>query len=392
MVNFAPPVFLHFHSHCRLYVISRTQSRSRVTCSLLPGLTHTHTHLFDLFDLGQALGADHSTSTRLGHEVHFFRDHTPQVPIDIKAALKMPFALRHDKAPGRIAPYNDQAPGSHATKVLTRKFGASQNNAITHNLDVSPATSTAQSSKEAFSSPTTASTVTVFLFFRLPPELQDEIYIYASTTQIVWMGRPPRFSDNYENRIVEKDHMYKPATLVRTKHSIISVCHQTRDEFRNAMWREYMTGPRVVHLRLYDFAVSPLEELFANCSAPEVEKLRHPDKCRVHHHITSAFHKYRQSDRAYWEIVDVLDDWMMFEWRTELESEQSIDVCGWYDARLLMNTMKEDGITHIQGWHIRWECPVFFELWDAISEAYETCSAERIVGRNAFHKLAPLGQ
>lgn len=127
-------------------------------------------------------------------------------------------------------------------------------------------------------------------------------------TEIVWMGRPPRSSDDSDDTIVEKDHMYKPATLVRTEHSIISVCHQTRDEFRNAMWREYMTGPRVVHLRLYDFAVSPFEELFANCSASEVEKLRHPDKCRVHHHITSVFHKYRQFNRAYWEIVDVLDD------------------------------------------------------------------------------------
>ena len=363
-----------------------------MTCPLLLGLPQTHTHLFSLFDLGQVLGADYSTQPASTHQVHFFHGHTPQALIDIKTALNMPYALYHDKDPGQITSHKDEAPSSHATEIMTRKFGASQNNAITHNLDLSRVTSTAHSSKEASSSPNTASTVTVFPFFRPPPELRDEIYIYASMTQIVWMGCPPRSSDGSDDTIVEKDHMYKPATLVRTEHSIISVCHQTRDEFRNAMWREYMTRPRVVHLRLYDFAVSPLEEFFANCSAPEVEKLRQPDKCRVHHHITSAFHKYRQSDRAYWEIVDVLDDWMMFEWRTELEAEQSIDVCGWYDARLLMNTMKEDGITHIQGWHIRWECPVFFELWDAISEAYETCSAERIVGRNAFHKLAPLGQ
>jgi hypothetical protein len=275
---------------------------------------------------------------------------------------------------------------------MTREFGASQNNAITHNLDLSRMTSTAHSSKEASSIPNTATTVTVFPFFRLPPELRDEIYIYASMTQIVWMGRPPRSSDGSDDTIVEKDHMYKPATLVRTEHSIISVCHQTRDEFRTAVWREHMTGPRVVHFRVYDFEFGSLGELFTNCSASEVQKLRQPDKCRVHHHITSAFHNYRRSNFAHWEIADILDDWMMFEWYTELELEQSIDVCGWHDARLLMSTIEEDKITHIPGWETRWDCPMFLELWNAVSEAYETCSAERIVGRNSFHKLAPLGQ
>lgn len=320
--------------------------------------------------------------------MQFFRYHTPQTPIDVK----MSRALHPDMAFSQITPHKCKAPSSHATKVITRKLGAFQDETSTRTLDRPSSKSTTQSSKEASSNEPTAPTVTVFPFFRLPPELRDEIYIYASMTERVWIGRPPRFNDTPDDVIVEQDSICKPATLIRTEHSIISVCHEARDEFRTAVWREYMTEPRVVDFRIYDFAISPLEELFADCSAKQVEKLREPDKCRVHHHITPAFHKYRRSNSAYWEIVNVLDDWLRFETRAALDVEQSIDVCDWYDARLLRTTMEETNITHIADWETRWECPVFLNLWDVVSEAYEDRSAERIVARNAFHKLAPLGQ
>lgn len=305
----------------------------------------------------------------------------------------MASALQPDKTPGQIITHKEQVSGSHATEVMTRKLGTSHDDATIRNFEHPSATSTTTHAlKEALSKAPTTTRVTVFPFLRLPPELRDEIYIYASRTERVWIGRPHRLDHIREDVILEKNFIYNPATLTRTEHSIISVCHQARDEFRTTMWREYMTEPRVVDFRVYDFAFSPLEEFFANCSASQVEKLQDPDKCRVHHHITSAFHKYRRSNFAYWEIVDALDDWLRFETRVALEAEQFIDVCDWYDARLLRTTMEEANITHIPDWETRWECPVFLHLWDAVSEAYEDRSAERIVGRNAFHKLAPLGQ
>jgi hypothetical protein len=158
------------------------------------------------------------------------------------------------------------------------------------------------------------------------------------------------------------------------------------------MWRGYMTGPRVVHFRVYDFAFDPLNELFADCSESEQKKLQKRDKCRVHHHITTAFHEYRRSKMAYDEIVNVLDAWLLFELRAPMEAKQSIDECDWYDARLLRTTLEEDKIYHIPDWEARWESRIFRELWDAVCHAYESRSAARIAGRNAFHKLVPLGQ
>jgi hypothetical protein len=171
--------------------------------------------------------------------------------------------------------------------------------------------------------------------------------------------------------VVEKRSLYKPVALVKTEHSIIGTCHEARDEFRAAVWRDYMTSNRRIHICVYDFAMGPIEELFANCSASEVAKLQIRDNCRVYHYITGAFHKYRQSKNAYWEIVDLLDAWLLFAKHVSLDAKQSIEECDWYDARLPKTTMLEDKITHIPEWEIRWECLEFLELWDAVLNAYE---------------------
>lgn len=160
----------------------------------------------------------------------------------------MPRAPQSDSVPGRVITQNGQGPSSHATEVMTRKLGPSQDETITRDLDSTSTTSTTHSSKETLPSPPTP--VTVFPLFRLPPELRDEIYVYASMTEKVWIGRLPRLDHTPDDVIVEKKSMYKPATLIRTEHSIVSVCHETRAEFRTAVWREYMTEPRVVRFRV----------------------------------------------------------------------------------------------------------------------------------------------
>jgi hypothetical protein len=133
-------------------------------------------------------------------------------------------------------------------------------------------------------------------------------------------------------------------------------------------------------------AFEPLEELFANCSEAEANKLRKTNKCRVHHHITPALHAYARSDREYWEweLVDLLDAWLMFETRAPMDAEQSVDRYDWYSIRLLRTALLEN-VSHIPEWANRWESVTFTELWEAIDEAYEQCSINRAAHRYAHH-------
>lgn len=264
-------------------------------------------------------------------------------------------------------------------------------NGITFTRD-STAPSHTQSLRETSSSKPAVSSVTFFPFFRLPRELRDEIYAYVSMTEDVWIGRPPRFAHDPDDVIIDQASIYKPTTLVRTKHSIISVCHKTRNEFRAAVWREYMTSARQVHLRVYNFAFGPLEEFFASCSESEVTKLQDEDKCHVHHHLTTMFQEYRRSHNAYWEIASLSDVWLKFFERASVDADQSIDKCDWHDIRLLRSALEHDWITHIPEWEDRWDSPIFLDFWDVVSEAYWECSSARNAGRNAFHQLAPLGR
>jgi hypothetical protein len=308
------------------------------------------------------------------------------------ALLNMSRVLDLEKAPGQIILPEGQGPSSHATEVMTQIPETSKDDVIAPNTGSALATTKSRPSKETSSSLPSALSANVFPFFRLPRELRDEIYIYASTTQKVWIGRPPRLEHTPDDVIVEKASTYKPTTLIRTKHSIVSVSHETRDEFRTAVWREYITTTRRVRFRVYDFAFSPIDELFAHCSASEVKKLQKRDKCRMHHHITTVFHVYRRFHRAYQEIANVLDAWLVFEMRAPMIAKQSIDECDWYDAKMLRDTLLDDNVPHIRRWSTRWECSLVVELFEAVCEAYETRSTARVAGRNAFHKLAPLGQ
>lgn len=298
-------------------------------------------------------------------------------------------ALNLDKAPGQINHQKVDLPSSHEMETSTQKSETSQDDTISRDLDSTVSTTqmtTTHSSEEAISPPPTVPSRTVFPFFRLPPELRDQIYIYASLAENVWIGRLPRVSKDPYDVIVEKASTHKPAILVRTEHSIVSACHQTRDEFRTAMWREYMTTTRKVRFRVCDLAFEPLEELFANCSEAEANKLRKTNKCRVHHHITPALHAYARSDREYWEweLVDLLDAWLMFETRAPMDAEQSVDRYDWYSIRLLRTALLEN-VSHIPEWANRWESVTFTELWEAIDEAYEQCSINRAAHRYAHH-------
>lgn len=259
-------------------------------------------------------------------------------------------------------------------------------------LDSTVTRSKTRSSMITPSSLNAAPSDTVFPFFRLPIEIRDEIYFYASLTEHVWIGRPPRSIHDSTDAIIENESMYMATTLIKTDHSLIAVCHETRDAFRAAVWRDYMTGNRYIHIRVHDFAFGHLEELLARCSEPEVKKLQKQDKCRVQHHITTDFHKYRRSHYAYWDVAELLHDWVLFKARTFLVAEQSIDKCDWYDARLLRTTIMNDKLTHVPDWEERWQCPGFSELGDAVSDAYVACYLARSASRDAFRKPTSLGQ
>ena len=115
------------------------------------------------------------TQSASTHEVHIFRDRTLQASISIKTSHKMPCEVHPDKAHGQTIPHKNQASGSHANQVMKRGLETSHDDTITPNLEISSATSTTHSSKEASPSPVTAPTVKVFPFFRLPRELRDDI-------------------------------------------------------------------------------------------------------------------------------------------------------------------------------------------------------------------------
>jgi len=394
-------VFFHLFPRSKLHVISRLQSRGPILFpkrgSPFPELSQTHTHLSDL---GQVLGADHSTHiaarVALLPKLRLYATHI----LATKATLlNMSRALNREKASGQINLQTAQVPSRHATGVSTQESEASsQADAIARNVDFSSATSTTHPSKEALSSPPTASSATdstVFPFFRLPRELRDEIYIYASMTENAWIGRPPRLEHTPDDVIAEKNSVYQPTTLIKTDHSIVGVSHQARDEFRAAAWRKLMTENVSVLLQVYDFDFDPLEELFANCSSAEVTKLQETDKCRVHHHLTAAFHWYRRGNRL-WELIQLFTAWLKFNVNTLSHAKQSIDKCDWYDTQLLRTTMQDGRKTGDAEWDAewqsRWDRPFMLEFWDVVTDAHEKCSAARNARRNAFHKLAPLGQ
>lgn len=135
-----------------------------------------------------------TTQLALSHEVQFFRDRTLQTLVDIKTAPRMPSAPIFDKAPGQTSLQKVHPPSIYAKEASTQNSGE---DAVLLKLDSASATTEEQPSKEVLSNPPTAPTppspATIFPFFRLPPELRDQIYIFASLTENVWIGRLPNY-------------------------------------------------------------------------------------------------------------------------------------------------------------------------------------------------------
>jgi hypothetical protein len=137
---------------------------------------------------------------------------------------------------------------------------------------------------------------TPFPLLRLPRELRDQIYDYLTPDVSFWIGRPPVVGKQ-KNAVVERSSMHKSAALIKSKHSLIFVCRDTRDEFRSALWRAYVDDPdRQAALRVYDFDPEPISDMFTGCTALELpEVLAKRRRQRVHMYLTGIF--------------DVIADW-----------------------------------------------------------------------------------
>jgi hypothetical protein len=114
---------------------------------------------------------------------------------------------------------------------------------------------------------------TPFPLLRLPRELRDQIYDYLTPDVSFWIGRPPVVGKQ-KNAVVERSSMHKSAALIKSKHSLIFVCRDTRDEFRSALWRAYVDDPdRQAALRVYDFDPEPISDMFTGCTALELPEV-----------------------------------------------------------------------------------------------------------------------
>jgi hypothetical protein len=171
-----------------------------------------------------------------------------------------------------------------------------------------------------------------FPLLRLPRELRDQIYAYLTPDEAFWIGRPPVVGEQ-KNAVVESDYMHKSAALVKSKHSLIFVCRDTRDEFRSALWRAYVDDPdRQAAFRVYDFDPKPISEIFNGCTTLELPKvLSKWRRQRVRMYLTGDLRRYRglvQLDSR-GLIQTLIMRWVAFCDGTGLDPMYSFSRCTW---------------------------------------------------------------
>jgi hypothetical protein len=129
--------------------------------------------------------------------------------------------------------------------------------------------------------------------FRLPREIRDYIYAYLAPDEAFWIARP-RVIGKQRNAVVERASMHKSAALIKCKHSLIFASRDTRDEFRCALWRDYVDSDRQVPLRVYDFDPKPVRDLFTGCSILELPKVLNKGRYRVSMYLTGDLRRFRK--------------------------------------------------------------------------------------------------
>ena len=171
-----------------------------------------------------------------------------------------------------------------------------------------------------------------FLLLRLPRELRDQIYAYLTPDEAFWIGRPPVVGEQ-KNAVVESDSMHKSAALIKSKHSLIFACRDTRDEFRSALWRAYVDDPdRQAAFRVYDIDPKPIGEIFNGCTTLELPKvLSKGRRQRVRMYLTGDLRRYRglvQLDPR-GLIQTLIMRWVAFCDGTGLDPMYSFSGCTW---------------------------------------------------------------
>lgn len=241
-------------------------------------------------------------------------------------------------------------------------------------------------------------TSNTFPFFSLPPELRDQIYVYASVAEGIdtWIGAPPLF-EGQKDSIIEKINQ---STFVKTSSGIVALNHQARSEFRWAVWRDYMTTKRQIDVRVHDFMPASIKSFFTSCSSLQLERILKPNRCHVRIHLIRNFHKHRGVPRADESVMQALKDWVVFCDGSHLVAEHSLDEFDWYDVMLIRSTLYGDSTRRTRTrreWaaklaQLPGKSRVWFALCIIVIKAYRDCNIAMERQRKAFHKLAPLGR
>jgi hypothetical protein len=172
--------------------------------------------------------------------------------------------------------------------------------------------------------------------FRLPRELGDCIYAYLAPDEAFWIARPPVVGKK-QNAVVEKASMHKSAALIKCKHSLIFASRDTRDEFRCALWRDYVDSDRQVPLRVYDFDPKPVRDLFHGCSTLDLPKVLQKGRYRVNMYLTGDLRRFRKV--AQFDLRSLIKTlimrWVEFCDENRLHPIYSFSKCTWIDMAVV---------------------------------------------------------
>jgi hypothetical protein len=214
--------------------------------------------------------------------------------------------------------------------------------------------------------------------FRLPREPRDYIYAYLAPDEAFWIARPPVIGKQ-KNAIVERASMHKSAALIKCKHSLIFASRDTRDEFRCALWRDYVDSDRQVPLRVYDFDPEPISDLFAGFSTLDLPKALKKRRYRVSMYLTGDLRRFRKvgqlDPRSL--IQTLIMRWVDFCDENRLHPIYSFSKCAWIDMAVVDVAISQ------------WDVDASPEDWDEFQTDPHFVRLERFF-RKWFGRL-PLG-
>ena len=204
------------------------------------------------------------------------------------------------------------------------------------------------------------------LLFRLPRELRDFVYAYLAPDEAIWIARPPVVGKQV-NAIVERDSMHKSAALIKSKHSLIFVSRDTRDEFRSALWRAYVDDPdRQATLRVYDFDPKPIRDLFTGCSPLDLSKLLAKEIDHVNMYFTGDLQRYRDLGQLNLRglIQTLMMRWVSFCDEKGLNPMYSFSSsrCAWTDMAVVDIAISQGTDERPKGWYAIRSNPHFQRL------------------------------